>query len=546
MFGKDSKAAAAAGAQNSDNSNDNSNYDARADEAARRIQSYYRGYSTRRSLKGCTLSPDNRWDDLLTRTRLEAANDSAAKGDNVASSRWKRTGLFVNQLATSGQDDQGKGKAAGSEQIPSGPSLKSIGGEDPATLKVGNVPGANEGKKIDNVPSIAQPKQHGLRLIEWWTRSGQAQALSKTLETQHWLEMVDSKHRYGSNLKYYHQAWQEDPNCSQNFFFWLDQGEGKDLSLDSCSREQLDREQITYLSAEQRANYLVDVEPSTGKLFWRRNGKYVDTAKGKHRDSGNGRGIVDLDEDEQAEEAEERKERKRQVGATESDLETSDSSDSSSDSSSDEEGDKFDRRLAKMDAAHYGADDPTAKHKVSALKIKNWPELLLRKTVSDNTWIFVMTQNHQLFMGLKKTGTFQHSSFLYGGRVLAAGIFKADNGILTSLSPLSGHYRAGTAHFRYFVSTLQASAVNLDRVTLSKSLLVLAGMEQYGKLVKKKKKGIKQAKPALERSEVDGKKKGKEGEGAGSKHPHLAQMLGKLGMGGHSKSGDGGEEEKKA
>ncbi|KAE8208878.1 hypothetical protein CF327_g6992 [Tilletia walkeri] len=530
MFGKDS----------------NADYDAKADAAARRIQSYYRGYSTRRALNGCSLSPDHRWDDVLTRTRLQAANSSAAKGDNQVAARWKRTGVFVNQLATSGQGEEEKGKAAGSEQIPSGPSLKSIGGEDPATLKVGNVPGANDGKKIDNVPSIARRKERGLRLIEWWTRSGQAQALSKTLETQHWLEMVDTKHRYGSNLKYYHQAWQEAPNCSQNFFFWLDEGEGKDLSLDSCSREQLDREQITYLSAEQRANYLVDVEPSTGKLFWRRNGKYIDTAKGKHRDSGNGKGIVDLDEDEQAEEAEERKERKRQVGATESDLEpSSSSSSSSSDSSSDEE-DKFDKRLAKMDAAHYGADDPKAKHKVQALNAKNWPEMLLRKTVSDNTWIFVMTQNHQLFMGLKKTGTFQHSSFLYGGRVLAAGIFKADNGTLTSLSPLSGHYRAGTAHFRYFVSTLQASKVNLDRVTLSKSLLVLAGLEQYGKLVKKKKKVV-QGKPALEKSEVGGEgndkghKKKKEGD-----HPHLDKMLGKLGLGGRGKGAEKEGEEKKA
>ncbi|KAL9932992.1 hypothetical protein V8E36_008247 [Tilletia maclaganii] len=526
---------------------DNEQLDPREDAAARRIQSYYRGYSTRRSLKGCSLSPEHRWDDALTRARLQTANIAAARGDNEAASRWKRTGVFVNQLAASGnssdsqqQQQGGGGQPAGSENIPSGPSLKPAGDHDITSADVGNVPGGNDGTKVDNVPSIAKHSQRGLRLIEWWTRSGQAQALSKTLETQGWLEMVDSKHRYGSNLKYYHQAWQH-AQTNENFFYWLDHGAGKDLDLDECPREQLDREQITYLSAEQRANYLVDVEPSTGKLFWRRNGKYVDTAKGKHRNSEKGQGIIDLDEDEQEAEKEARKQRKREVGATESDLESSSSDSSSSDSSSDDEGDKFDKKLAKIDAQHYGASDPSKKRKGEAFNAKNWPDMLLRKTVSDNTWIFVLTQNHQLFCGIKKTGQFQHSTFLAGNRVLAAGLFKADNGTLTSLSPLSGHYRAGTAHFRYFVASLQASGVDLDRVTLSKSLLVLAGMEQYGKLVKKKKKIGKKGKPALE------KKEAAEGKEGGHQHPHLEKMMDKLGLGSRTKSsgstgsgGDGG------
>jgi len=33
---------------------------------------------------------------------------------------------------------------------------------------------------------------------------------------------------------------------------WLDRGPGKELSLPECSREQLEKERITYLSAEQR------------------------------------------------------------------------------------------------------------------------------------------------------------------------------------------------------------------------------------------------------------------------------------------------------
>lgn len=89
-----------------------------------------------------------------------------------------------------------------------------------------------------------------------------------------------------------------------------------------------------------------------------------------------------------------------------------------------------------------------------------------------------------LYVGIKKTGGFQHSSFLYGARVTAAGLIKVgltcaarlpsaladsrrcsapqvDKGKLTSLSPLSGHYRAGTMHFKAFVRSLQERKVDM-------------------------------------------------------------------------------------
>ncbi|KAJ3857854.1 hypothetical protein EV368DRAFT_29319, partial [Lentinula lateritia] len=66
--------------------------------------------------------------------------------------------------------------------------------------------------------------------------------VQKHLETQHWLELIDSKHRYGSN----------------------------------------------------RLNYLVKID-DTGKLRWARNNKLVDTTPGHWKDSGNGGGIVPED-----------------------------------------------------------------------------------------------------------------------------------------------------------------------------------------------------------------------------------------------------------
>lgn len=71
----------------------------------------------------------------------------------------------------------------------------------------------------------------------------------------------------------------------------LDRGDGKDLDLEELPRERLEKERITYLSAEQRLNYLVKVDKD-GLLRWVRNSELVDTAAGKWMDSGDGSGIV--------------------------------------------------------------------------------------------------------------------------------------------------------------------------------------------------------------------------------------------------------------
>lgn len=68
-----------------------------------------------------------------------------------------------------------------------------------------------------------------------------------------------------------------------------------------------------------------------------------------------------------------------------------------------------------------------------------------------------------LYVGIKKTGGFQHSSFLSGARVTAAGLIKVNQGKLSSLSPLSGHYRAGTMHFKAFVRKLEEQHVDMSK-----------------------------------------------------------------------------------
>ena len=51
-------------------------------------------------------------------------------------------------------------------------------------------------------------------------------------------------------------------------FYWLDNGPGKNLSLAKCPREKLEKENILYLSADQRRHYLVFIDPKDGKFRW--------------------------------------------------------------------------------------------------------------------------------------------------------------------------------------------------------------------------------------------------------------------------------------
>ena len=119
---------------------------------------------------------------------------------------------------------------------------------------------------------------------------------AKTMDLSYFLEMVDVKHRYGSNLRKYHAEWRTRPT-HENFFYWLDHGEGSKLDLPNCTRQRLDSMQVRYLSKEERRLYEVDVGEK-GKLVWRKDSVRVDTTPGKWKDSVIG--IVSVDSRERA------------------------------------------------------------------------------------------------------------------------------------------------------------------------------------------------------------------------------------------------------
>lgn len=51
-------------------------------------------------------------------------------------------------------------------------------------------------------------------------------------------------------------------------------------------------------------------------------------------------------------------------------------------------------------------------------------------TTEDSKWIFVLSTSRILYVGQKKKGHFQHSSFLAGGATIASGRLVAQNGVL--------------------------------------------------------------------------------------------------------------------
>ncbi|KAJ3319098.1 hypothetical protein HDU93_003804, partial [Gonapodya sp. JEL0774] len=61
------------------------------------------------------------------------------------------------------------------------------------------------------------------------------------------------------NLRHYHQHWLTLPPTStranRDFWFWLDEGEGKTVSLAECPRAQLETKTVKYLQEDDRAEF---------------------------------------------------------------------------------------------------------------------------------------------------------------------------------------------------------------------------------------------------------------------------------------------------
>ncbi|KAL1825367.1 hypothetical protein ACET3Z_012145 [Daucus carota] len=86
------------------------------------------------------------------------------------------------------------------------------------------------------------------------------------------------------------------------------------------------------------------------------------------------------------------------------------------------------------------------------------------ETIEGSKWIFVLSTSRNLYVGKKKKGEFQHSSFLSGGATMAAGRLVAHDGVLEAIWPYSGHYHPTEENFREFIGFLEENNVDLTNV----------------------------------------------------------------------------------
>ncbi|MCJ1310895.1 hypothetical protein MMC25_004563 [Agyrium rufum] len=427
------------------------------EKAAGTIQRTYRGYRERRQLNGMGLDPSTRWTEAIREAQYRnltlprprtSENDPAppplGRKSSEAHKNWQRVVKITHRAQGDREDDSDSDSTA---------STRSSDSQTPSER--------------------ARRRQRREKNV--WK--------GKMMDLPYFLEMVDQKHRYGSNLRAYHTEW-KTADTHENFFYWLDYGEGKNIDLQMCSRERLDREQVRYLSREERMDYLVNID-SEGRLCWAKNGERIDTTM-DWRDSMHG--IVRKDDLTP-------RFREKERGL--------DSKGTSHKSHEPEDGDASDSTTASdLEAAQRYPDDlntskgPKKILHVSPATIFNQ---LLRSSVKKNTWIFVADISMNLYVGIKQSGAFQHSSFIHGSRISAAGQIKIKRGQLRSLSPLSGHYRPPTKAFKHFIAHLKEEHTDMSRVSISKSYAVLVGLEGYMTGKKKLTDGLGNVRKGIER-----------------------------------------------
>ncbi|XWS70233.1 hypothetical protein CRYUN_Cryun03dG0031100 [Craigia yunnanensis] len=89
---------------------------------------------------------------------------------------------------------------------------------------------------------------------------------------------------------------------------------------------------------------------------------------------------------------------------------------------------------------------------------------MLVNAIEGSKWIFVLSTSRSLYVGQKKKGVFQHSSFLSGGATTAAGRLMVSQGVLEAIWPYSGHYLPTEDNFKELIIFLEEHHVDLTNV----------------------------------------------------------------------------------
>ncbi|CAL9243907.1 unnamed protein product [Arabidopsis halleri] len=100
-------------------------------------------------------------------------------------------------------------------------------------------------------------------------------------------------------------------------------------------------------------------------------------------------------------------------------------------------------------------------------KLVNRPTKNLVETIEGTKWIFVLSTTRKLYIGQKQKGRFQHSSFLSGAAITAAGRIVSHGGVVKAVWPYSGHYLPTEENFREFIGFLKENHVDLTNVKMN-------------------------------------------------------------------------------
>ncbi|CAH8381632.1 unnamed protein product [Eruca vesicaria subsp. sativa] len=100
-------------------------------------------------------------------------------------------------------------------------------------------------------------------------------------------------------------------------------------------------------------------------------------------------------------------------------------------------------------------------------KLVNRQNKNLVETIDGTKWIFVLSTTRKLYIGQKEKGRFQHSSFLSGAAITAAGRIVSHGGVVEAVWSYSGHYRPTEENFQEFISFLKENNVDLTNVKLN-------------------------------------------------------------------------------
>lgn len=232
-------------------------------DAAISIQKTYRDHRTRRHRRGQRLTPNERWDDAIgeamyrTRnkpisreqrerklsaleTTVTPATPVVEKGESrvdidekgraagvgwvpqerkrslspASKDRWARVGYIAKLVQQDDpESDASSGDSGDEEERGYSGDASSIAGT------TGMSSSSSGGSETDRTSQASKMEERRKRKQKIREKKMERVKNAKAMDMQYFLELVDLKHRYGANLKVYHDHWQKE-STQENFFYW--------------------------------------------------------------------------------------------------------------------------------------------------------------------------------------------------------------------------------------------------------------------------------------------------------------------------------------